>query len=68
MYYNGNSNNVDVFKIKDEASNIAEIYGGVLSTSENKNLAKEFLDYVSGDGGLIVFKKYGFTRRKSLIF
>lgn len=66
-----NANNaqiVEIFKIPENDYKPTEIYGGLLSTSENKELAKEFLNYAAGDEGLLVFKKYGFNRRKSLIF
>ncbi len=68
LFYNNNSAHVDVFKMKEDIFLPTEIYGGILSTSENKKLAKEFLDYVSGESGLLVLKKYGFLKRKALIF
>ncbi len=68
LYLNDNSAHVDVFMMQEDISQPTEIYGGLLSTSENKDLAKEFLNYISGDSGLLVLKKYGFSKRKALIF
>ncbi len=68
LYHNGNFNEVDIFPISEEDSPSAEIYAGMLSTSSNYDLAREFIDYATGKKGISVFRKYGINRRKSLIF
>ena len=68
LYTNGNADEVDVFSIPENEEMLAEIYAGILSTSHHKDLAKDFLEYATGEKGISVFRKYGFNRRKSLIF
>ncbi len=68
LYHNGNLNEVDVFPISDDDSPSAEIYAGILSTSNNSDLARDFINYATGEKGISVFRKYGINRRKSLIF
>ncbi len=68
IHNNGNKNHVEIFPIEDFNENPSEIYAGILSTSEHPDLAKEFLTYATGEEGISVFRKYGFNRRKTLIF
>ncbi|MGQ1785177.1 MULTISPECIES: molybdate ABC transporter substrate-binding protein [unclassified Saccharicrinis] len=68
IYVNGNRDHVEVFNIPDFQQSPSEIYAGILSTSENPELAREFLDYATGEEAISIFRKYGFNRRKTLIF
>ncbi len=68
LYNNGNQDIVEFFDIPESNESPSEIYAGILSTSQHSTLAREFLDYATGNDGLLVFRKYGFNRRKSLIF
>lgn len=67
LYINEYSDKVKVFNINTDDQAPSEIYAGILSTSKYPELAKEFLDYATGEEGISVFKNYGFNRRKSLI-
>ena len=68
VYNNGNIEHVEIFPIPDYQQVPSEIYAGVLSTSKHPDLAREFLDYATGEEGISIFRKYGFNRRKTLIF
>ena len=68
IYVNGNRNHVEVFNIPDFQQSPSEIYAGILSTSEHPELAKQFLEYATSDEAVAIFRKYGFNRRKTLIF
>ena len=68
IYNNGNRDLVDIFPVPDYDQTSSEIYAGVLSTSDHPDLAKDFLAYATGDEGISIFRKYGFNRRKTLIF
>ncbi len=68
LFHNGNLEEVDIFPINDGVSSSAEIYAGILSTSNNSDLARDFINYAAGEKGISVFRKYGINRRKSLIF
>ncbi len=68
LYHNGNSNEVDVFPIPEGETAPTEIYAGILSTSNNVDLARDFINYATGENGISVFRKYGINRRKALIF
>jgi molybdate transport system substrate-binding protein len=58
----------EVFSIPESLQSPVEIYAGILSTTNDSTLAKEFLTFAAGDEGLSVFRKYGFPRRKTFIF
>ncbi len=67
LYVNEYSDKVKVFSINASDQEPSEIYAGILSTSAYPELAKDFLDYATGEEGRSVFRNYGFNRRKSLI-
>ena len=68
IYINGSREYIDIVPFdKDHFSEI-EVYAGVLSTSSYPELAKTFLEYVNNPDGISVFNRYGFSKRKSLIF
>lgn len=68
LYNNGNMNHVETFPIPESDQFPSEIYAGILSTSNDPQLAKQFLDYATGEEGISIFRKHGFNRRKTLIF
>ncbi len=68
LFNNGNKDEVEVFPIAQSTEFPTEIYAGILSTSKNKDLARAFLTFATEQEGINVFRKYGFSRRKSLIF
>ncbi len=68
VYTNKCRFDVDVYSIPESDINPPKIYVGLLSTSTNQILAQKFLDYASGETGLLIFKKYGFSQRKPMIF
>jgi molybdate transport system substrate-binding protein len=59
---------IEVFSIPESLQSPVEVYAGILSTTRDSTLAKEFLTFAAGEEGLSVFRKYGFPRRKTLIF
>jgi len=68
IYINGSREFIDIVPFdKDHLSEI-EVYAGVLSTSTNPDLARTFMEYVNNPEGLSVLNRYGFSKRKSLIF
>jgi len=67
LYINEYSDKVKVFSINANEQAPSEIYAGVLSTSAYPELARDFLDYATGEEGISVFRNYGFNRRKSLV-
>lgn len=68
IYNKGNRELVDIFPIPEFQQAPSEIYAGILSTSKNPELAQSFLDFATSEEGISVFRKYGFNRRKTLIF
>ncbi len=68
IYNNRNLDYVEIFPIADDVQSPSEIYAGVLSSSNHPDLAKKFLDFATGEEGISIFRKYGFNRRKTLIF
>ncbi|TLX76876.1 molybdate ABC transporter substrate-binding protein [Labilibacter sediminis] len=68
IYNNGNIEYAEVFPIPEIDQSPSEIYAGILSTSNHPQLARQFLDYAIGEEGISIFRKYGFNRRKTLIF
>ncbi|MEA3255485.1 MAG: molybdate ABC transporter substrate-binding protein [Candidatus Altiarchaeota archaeon] len=56
----GTENETEVIEILEEQNIIKIIPLGTLTFSENKDMAKKFVDYVSSDEGKAVFKKHGF--------
>lgn len=68
IYNSNNLDYVEVFPISDLDRSPSEIYAGILSTSTHPELAQKFLSYATGKEGISIFRKYGFNRRKTLIF
>ncbi|PXF50645.1 MAG: hypothetical protein C4B56_08650 [Candidatus Methanophagaceae archaeon] len=57
----GTENKTDIIEIPKEQNIIKVIPIGTLTFSENKDMAKKFVDFVTSDEGKAVFEKYGFT-------
>ena len=68
IYNNGNRDHVEVFPLPEDLQTPSEIYAGILSSSSQPELAKDFLAFATGEEGISIFSKYGFNRRKTLIF
>ena len=68
IHINGSINYVDIIPFKYKRQNSLKVYAGILSTSKHKELAQSFLAYVRTRKSKSILKKYGFTKRKTLIF
>jgi len=68
IFINGSRNYIEIIPFDSEHFCELEVYAGVLSTTTNPDLAKSFMAYVNNTRGISVLKKYGFSKRKSLIF
>jgi len=68
IFINDSRNYIDIIPFDEEHHSEMEVYAGVLSTSKNVELARSFMEYVNNPEGASVFNKYGFSKRKSLIF
>ena len=52
---------IDIIKIPKEQNIIKIIPIGTLTFSENKDMAKKFVDFVTSDEGKAIYAKHGFT-------
>ncbi len=68
IYINGSRNYIDIIPFDSKHRCEIEVYAGILSTCKNVDLAKSFMAYVNNPEGISVLNKYGFSKRKSLIF
>jgi len=68
IYINGSRNYIDIIPFDEEHHCEIEVYAGILSTSTNPDLARSFMAFVNNSEGKSVLNKYGFSKRKSLIF
>lgn len=59
-FWDDNKEFVDALVLEDKYSDKAKLVFNLLSTSQNKELSKKFMDYASSVEGRGVFKKYGF--------
>ena len=57
----GTENKTDIIEIPKEQNIIKVIPIGTLTFSENKDMAKKFVDFVTSDKGKAIYAKYGFT-------
>ena len=57
----GTESETDIIEIPTEQNIIKVIPIGTLTFSENKEYAREFVDFVTSDEGRAVFEKHGFT-------
>ena len=68
IHINGNINDVDIIPLEPKYQKTLEVYAGILSTTENRELAESFMAFVNTSGSKSVLNKYGFSKRKTLIF
>lgn len=68
IHINGNINDIDIIPLESKYENELEVYAGVLSSSKNRELAQSFLAYVNTSESKSILNKYGFSKRKTLIF
>ncbi len=59
-FWDDNKEFVEAIVLEDKYSDKAKLVFNLLSTSQNKELSKKFMDYASSTEGREVFKKYGF--------
>ncbi|MEA1957016.1 MAG: molybdate ABC transporter substrate-binding protein [Euryarchaeota archaeon] len=57
----GTEDKTDIIEIPREQNIIKVIPIGTLTSSENKDYAKQFVDFVTSDEGKAIFEKHGFT-------
>lgn len=58
-----NKDYIDVVNLDDNVSPKKRLILSILSFSKNKNIAKDFLDYVTSKEGRKIMKKYGFSEK-----
>ncbi|TAJ13565.1 molybdate ABC transporter substrate-binding protein [Marinilabiliaceae bacterium JC017] len=68
IYINGNKNLVDFITIDSNTDVSNSVYAGLLSTSDNKELARVFLSLINSNTGRSILTKHGFSKRKTFIF
>jgi len=68
IYINGSRDFIDQIPFKKDHFYEIRVYAGILSTCSNTKLARTFMDYINNSYGTTVLNKYGFSKRKSLIF
>ena len=59
-FWDDNKEFVEAIVLEDKYSDKAKLVFNLLSTSQNKELSRKFMDYASSIEGREVFKKYGF--------
>ncbi|NPA37630.1 MAG: molybdate ABC transporter substrate-binding protein [Chlorobi bacterium] len=68
VFINGSMQYVDIIPFDPKNPYTMKVYAGVLSTTENEELAKDFLTFVNTQEGKSILNKYGISKRKTLIF
>lgn len=68
VYNNIYASELDIIAIPESDINPPEVYAGLLSSVKNAQLAEVFLNYIAGERATIIFKKYGITQQKSVVF
>jgi molybdate transport system substrate-binding protein len=68
IHLNGSKRYVDIVPFHSQNEYYSEVYAGVLSCSSNPQLAQSFLTMVNNAKGKSILRKYGFSKRKTLIF
>ncbi len=68
IHINGNISDVEIIPLEEKYQKSLEVYAGILSTSNNCKLAESFLAYVNTPKSKSVLNRYGFSKRKTLIF
>lgn len=65
-YWEENLNELESIELEDQYSEKSKLLMNLLSTSKNKALTKEFMDYATSQEGRMIFKKHGFLNNKDL--
>lgn len=65
-FWPSNIENVDALVINEEHIKKSKLVFNLLSTSKNKELAKEFMEYAASKEGREIFYKYGFLDKNDL--
>ncbi len=68
IHINGNINDVEIIPLESKYQKSLEVYAGILSTTNNRDLAESFMAYVNTPESKSVLMRYGFSKRKTLIF
>jgi len=68
IYSNIYASELDIIAIPKSDESPPEVYVGLLSSVKNIHLAEVFLNYIAGERARIIFKKYGVTQQKSIVF
>jgi len=65
-FWDDNKEFVEAVVLDDKYSDKAKLVFNLLSTSQNKELSRKFMDYASSIEGREVFKKYGFLNEEDM--
>ncbi len=65
-FWDDNKEFVEALPMDDKYADKAKLVFNLLSTSQNKELSKKFMDYASSAEGREVFKKYGFLNDEDM--
>lgn len=65
-FWDDNKEFVDAIVLDDKSSEKSKLVFNLLSTSQNKELSKKFMDYASSIEGREIFKKYGFLDEEDM--
>ncbi len=65
-YWEENINELESIELEDQYTEKSKLLMNLLSTSKNKVLTKEFMDYATSHEGRMIFKKFGFLNDKEL--
>lgn len=65
-FWDNNKDFVEAIVLDDESSQKSKLVFNLLSSSQNKDLSKKFMDYASSKEGREVFKKYGFLDEEDM--
>jgi molybdate transport system substrate-binding protein len=65
-FWDDNKEFVEALPLDDKYSDKAKLVFNLLSTSKNKDLSKQFMDYASSAEGKEIFKKYGFLNDEDM--
>jgi len=67
-FINGNKDHIDIIRPLSAFNEAIPVYAASLSCSEEPTLAREFLNLATSESGENALRKYGFSKRKPIIF
>jgi len=67
-FINGNKNHIDIIRPLSAFDEPIPVYAASLSCSQEPTLAREFLNLATSVSGENALRKYGFSKRKPIIF